>query len=256
MVGIYQTSMVSKMINYSLYQNYFNLLGKNKENIILIHDFIDKEDLKHINAYLDLYKDNDEFMGGKDLRDDRVKKENPVVGNILDKYEEKIYNTAYEVFTLKNSIPIVRKPVNSTHFVKWVTGMNSKLHCDCEKPDGTPALAADFYKYNVSVLMYPNDTYEGGEITFPDYDLIIKPKPGDMIMFPGNGAYKHTVEKVTSGIRYTMPSWYSFDVNEQIEKTTKEWSYVDSVQLWEGSPDFDKIDPVGIDARKNYNEGA
>ena len=30
--------------------------------------------------------------------------------------------------------------------------------------------AADFYKYNVSVLMYPNDNYDGGEIT----DEIIK----------------------------------------------------------------------------------
>ena len=243
------------MINYQPYQNYFDVLGKNKNNIVIINNFINDDDLLAINNYLDLYKDNDNFMGGKDLREDKVKEENPAVGKLLDKYEEKIYAEAYKLFTEKYGIPIIRKPVNSTHFVKWITGMNSKLHCDCEKPDGTPALAANFYTYNVSVLMYPNDKYTGGEITFPDYDLVLKPKPGDMIMFPGNNAYKHTVQKVESGVRYTMPSWYSFDVNESKGDENKKYSYLDSVQLWEGLPDFDKIDPVGIDVRKNYNEG-
>ena len=243
------------MINYQPYQNYFDVLGKNKNNIVIINNFINDDDLLAINNYLDLYKDNDNFMGGKDLREDKVKEENPAVGKLLDKYEEKIYAEAYKLFTEKYGIPIIRKPVNSTHFVKWITGMNSKLHCDCEKPDGTPALAANFYTYNVSVLMYPNDKYTGGEITFPDYDLVLKPKPGDMIMFPGNNAYKHTVQKVESGVRYTMPSWYSFDVNESKGNENKKYSYLDSVQLWEGMPDFDKIDPVGIDVRKNYNEG-
>jgi predicted 2-oxoglutarate/Fe(II)-dependent dioxygenase YbiX len=242
------------MIDYQPYQNYFNVLGKNKDNIVIINNFINDEDLLAINDYLDLYKDNDEFMGGKDLREDTVKKENPKVAEILDKYEKKIYEKVNELFTEKYKIPIIRKPVNSTHFVKWIPGMNSKLHCDCEKPDGTPAFAADFYTYNVSVLMYPNDKYTGGEITFPDYDLVLKPKPGDLIMFPGNNAYKHTVQKVESGTRYTMPSWYAFDVNES-PKGSKEYSYLDSVQLWEGLPDFDKIDPVGIDVR-NYNEGS
>jgi hypothetical protein len=243
------------MINYQPYQNYFDVLGKNKNNIVIINNFINDDDLLAINNYLDLYEDNDNFMGGKDLREDKVKEENPAVGKLIDKYEEKIYAEAYKLFTEKYGIPIIRKPVNSTHFVKWITGMNSKLHCDCEKPDGTPAMAANFYTYNVSVLMYPNDKYTGGEITFPDYDLVLKPKPGDMIMFPGNNAYKHTVQKVESGVRYTMPSWYSFDVNESKGDENKKYSYLDSVQLWEGLPDFDKIDPVGIDVRKNYNEG-
>jgi predicted 2-oxoglutarate/Fe(II)-dependent dioxygenase YbiX len=242
------------MINYQPYQNYFDVLGKNKDNIVIINNFINDEDLLAINNYLDLYKDNDEFIGGKDLRQEKVKEENPAVAEILDKYEKKISEKVYELFTEKYQIPVIRKPVNPTHFVKWVPGMNSKLHCDCEKPDGTPALAADFYTYNVSVLMYPNDEYVGGEITFPDYDLTLKPKPGDMILFPGNNSYKHTVQTVESGRRYTMPSWYSFDVNEPVSKQNKEYSYKDSVQLWEGLPDFDKIDPLGIETRENYNE--
>jgi hypothetical protein len=244
------------MINYEPYKKYFNKLGSNKNNINYIEDFINQDDINTIINYLNTYKDNDEFMGGKDLREEQVKKENQEVGILLDKYENKIYKEAYRLFTEKYEIPIVRQAVNSTHFVKWIPGMNSKLHCDCEKPDGSPAISADFYRYNVSVLMYPNDNYVGGEITFPDYDLVIKPKAGSMIMFPGNNSYKHTVERVKDGVRYTMPSWYTFDVKlSNTDSEQKQWTYEDSVQLWEGLPDFDKIDPVGIDVKgKSFDD--
>jgi hypothetical protein len=95
--------------------------------------------------------------------------------------------------------------------------------------------------------MYPNDSYTGGEITFPDYDLIIKPKPGDMILFPGNGKYKHTVEVVTSGVRYTMPSWYTYDIETSVEK--KNWTYRDSMQLW---PEEEGLEPVGLETHERY----
>jgi hypothetical protein len=238
------------MINYKPYKKYFDKIGSNKKNIVYIEDFINKEDLDKIINYLNQHENNDEFMGGKDLKDSQIKKENPEVGNLLDKYENKVYQEAYKLFTERYGVPINRIPVNSTHCVKWIPGMNSKLHCDCEKPDGTPAFTADFYKYNVSVLMYPNDNYTGGEITFPDYDLVFKPKAGSMIIFPGNGAYKHTVERVKTGTRYTMPSWYSFDVKSFDSDDVKvNWTYKDSVQLWEGLPDYDKIDPVGMDVK-------
>lgn len=237
------------MINFEPYQKYFDIIGKNKENITIIEDFIEPEDLLEINNFLNQFRDDDEFMGGKDLQQDKVQKLNPKVAFLLNKYESKTFKIVEQFFTEKYGIPVVRMPVNPTHFVKWIPGMNSKLHADCQKPDGTPALAADFYKYNVSVLMYPNDDYEGGEIVFPDYGLVLKPKPGSFILFPGNNNYQHIVERVKSGVRYTMPSWYSFMVKEEVSGPRKNYSYKDSVQLWEGLPDFDKIDPVGIDVK-------
>lgn len=242
------------MEEYKKYKEYFNKIGKDKSNIVLLHDFIEKEDLLLINSFLDLYRNDDNFLGGKDLKKDNIGEENKHIIDILDKYEEKSYNQANLLFTIKHGIPLVRNAINSTHFVKWTSGMNSKLHADCEKPDGTPAMSANFYKYNVSMLMYPNSDYEGGQITFPDYDLVIKPKPGDFIMFPGNNDYRHTVEMVTDGVRYTMPSWYSFNVNEVTNKENNNYTYQDSVQLWKGLPDFDKIDPVGKTSRENYEK--
>lgn len=242
------------MEKYAKYKEYFNKIGKDEKNIVLIHNFIDSEDLLSINKFLDLYKYDDNFLGGKDLKRENIDQENQHIIDILDKYEKKSFNEAKFLFTDKHKIPIVRTAINSTHFVKWTNGMNSKLHADCEMPDGRPAMSANFYKYNISMLMYPNSDYEGGQITFPDYGIVIKPEPGDFIMFPGNNDYRHTVEMVTDGVRYTMPSWYSFDVNESINKDAKDYTYEDSIQLWKGLPDFDKIDPLGKISKENYEK--
>jgi hypothetical protein len=235
-------------IDYTPYKNFFDIIGKDRKNIVIIENFIESEDLALINNFLNKYRDDDEFMGGKDLREKEVRKVDPVVANMLDKYEHKTFKVIKEMFIDGYGIPVKRIPFNPVHFIKWIPGMNSKEHADCEKPDGTPAWTADFYKYNISVLMYPNNDYTGGEIIFPEYNLTFKPQPGSFILFPGNNNYKHIVNRVDSGVRYTMPSWYSFDVKEKA-RAEKKYSYRDSVQLWEGLPDFDKIDPVGIDVK-------
>lgn len=227
------------MINFKPYQDKFDVIGKNKDNVVIIHDFINKDDLSIINNYLNEKIDDDEFLGGKDLRLEVVKLESPEVGKLVIEYEEKIYQEVVKAFTEKYGVNIVRQPINPTHFVKWAPGMSSGLHADCQTHDGKPAEAGNFYRYNVSVLLYPNDNYDGGEITFPEYGITLKPKAGDLIIFPGNNYYQHTVEMVKSGIRYTMPSWYAFDVVD--ENPPMAGSYLDSGQLWPDSPDRDLV---------------
>jgi len=62
------------------------------------------------------------------------------------------------------------------------------------------------YSYNctVSLVCYLNDNYEGGELSFRLQGLKIKPKAGDMYVFPSNFMYPHVAEKVTSGIKYSL----------------------------------------------------
>lgn len=238
------------MINFQPYQERFDILGKNKDNIVLINNFISKEHLELINSYLNTKKDDDEFMGGKDLRLEVVNLENPELGKIIGEYESKIYDACVEAFTNKYGIGIVRRPINPIHFVKWAPGMSSGLHADCQTHDGKPAEAANFYRYNVSILAYPNDNYVGGEITFPDYGVVIKPQAGDLIIFPGNNYYQHTVEIVKEGLRYTMPSWYEFDIGVN-DIQTLSGSYLDSGQLW---PDDPNRDLVGDKTTKSFKE--
>jgi hypothetical protein len=51
--------------------------------------------------------------------------------------------------------------------------------------------------------IFLTDDYEGGEITFDDYEIALKPKPGSLLMFPGFSS-RHGVNKVTSGLRLNI----------------------------------------------------
>lgn len=62
------------------------------------------------------------------------------------------------------------------------------------------------YSYNctVSLVGYPNDNYEGGEIYFRLQDLTVKPDAGDLFIFPSNFMYPHRAMPVVSGTKYSL----------------------------------------------------
>jgi hypothetical protein len=56
-----------------------------------------------------------------------------------------------------------------------------------------------------ATIIYLNDDYNAGEIFFKNLNITLKPKPGDLLFFPGNDEYEHGVRHVTDGpIRYVM----------------------------------------------------
>jgi hypothetical protein len=62
------------------------------------------------------------------------------------------------------------------------------------------------YSYNcvVSLVAYPNDDYEGGELDFRLQNLRIKPRAGDLFVFPSNFMYPHRAMPVLSGTKYSI----------------------------------------------------
>lgn len=60
----------------------------------------------------------------------------------------------------------------------------------------------------LSVLLYLNDDYEGGEIEFKNSNIKLKPQAGSILFFPSNFLYVHEVHPVTKGPRYSLPNWY------------------------------------------------
>lgn len=65
------------------------------------------------------------------------------------------------------------------------------------------------YPRTVSMSYYLNEDYEGGEIEFPNFNLKIKPVADQVIMFPSNYVYSHTVHPVINGIRYAVVGWWN-----------------------------------------------
>lgn len=84
----------------------------------------------------------------------------------------------------------------SFNFVKYDgPGTHFKVHAD----------HGPTYVCTVSVVVYLNDDYEGGEIHFPRFDkLTLKPKAGDIVVFPSTYIYEHASQAMVSGIKYAV----------------------------------------------------
>lgn len=67
----------------------------------------------------------------------------------------------------------------------------------------------------VTMILYLNDDYEGGEISFPYLDITLKPKAGSAVFFPANFMTIHEVSEVTKGVRYVLPNWYHHAFEEK-----------------------------------------
>ena len=65
-------------------------------------------------------------------------------------------------------------------------------------------------------ILYLNDDYVGGEITFPHVGngITVKPEAGSAIFFPSNFVFTHRISEVSSGTRYALPNWYHNMLNK------------------------------------------
>jgi hypothetical protein len=82
----------------------------------------------------------------------------------------------------------------ATNYVKYGPGQHFQEHHD------------HGYSYNcvVSLVAFPNDDYEGGELAFTVQGIMIKPEAGDLYVFPSNYMYPHRAMPVTSGTKFSM----------------------------------------------------
>jgi hypothetical protein len=62
----------------------------------------------------------------------------------------------------------------------------------------------------ISMVYYPNDDYEGGELEFIHFGVKVKPKANQLIIFPSSYIYEHRITDIGAGNpRYTIVSFLS-----------------------------------------------
>lgn len=92
----------------------------------------------------------------------------------------------------------------------WGVGMNSYEAFNFVKYEGAGThfkVHADHgptYVTTVSIVVYLNDDYEGGELWFPRFDLSLKPQAGDIAVFPSTYIYEHASQDMISGTKYSV----------------------------------------------------
>lgn len=80
------------------------------------------------------------------------------------------------------------------NFIKYGPGQHFSYHSD----------HGWSYISTVSMVAYLNDDYEEGGLRFDKMDLEVKPKAGDLYIFPSNYLFSHSALPVKSGTKYSI----------------------------------------------------
>lgn len=216
---IIENISTNDFIIYKDEENSKGELGITHNRIIEIPNFVDKDTAKSMTEYFEYYSEMwgpIAFYGSSGMglhhSDEELKKYN-LPTDFFQKIQEKFKESVELVFGRKVK-------ANTSHAQKWDVGGFASPHSDNSDFEGVPN-SFQINKY-VAVL-YLNDDYEGGELFFPEHDISIRPTPYSLIVFPGGVENIHGVSEITSGVRYTMVSFWDFEESEYSDELKAEW---------------------------------
>ena len=116
---------------------------------------------------------------------------------------------------------------NTPYMRVYPEGSELSYHIDSEGENAHGpiplSLYSDSYDRCITLIeyaanIYLNDDYDGGEIVFPKFGVTLKPKAGQLIMFPAGAEYAHYVNRINSGERKTVVVFYTADKLRELYK--------------------------------------
>lgn len=60
----------------------------------------------------------------------------------------------------------------------------------------------------LSVVLYLNDGFDGGETYFPRQQRVITPVAGNLIVFPSHFTHPHASADVVTGVKFSVVTWF------------------------------------------------
>ena len=99
--------------------------------------------------------------------------------------------------------------IEGPQFLEYLPGGKYEEHNDAE--EYTNGELHRVCPRDLTVLIYVNDDYEGGELEFTKIGLKIKPLAKTLIAFPSYIEYSHKVHPVITGTRYSLVFWINTD---------------------------------------------
>jgi hypothetical protein len=180
----------------------------NTFNALTIKNFISSEDAKMLVDFatsVDPWESSEaEFWDNRSLNavniyDNYDKK----VGKYLYDLRQKIANEIIKHYGLDSIYP------DLTQVIRWYPGQEQHPHADdMTNVDGTDW----FHHRHFGAILYLNDNYSGGETYYPDHGISVKPEVGMLAVHPGDTNHMHGVTKIEGGVRYTVASFWTKDV--------------------------------------------
>ena len=158
----------------------------NKEEIKSIKDYVEPSDAQALIDLMQELKLKDQLNNERGDGTFRLyNSDNPVLVNFVKKYSNKFIGQE-ELYVTENLVGLYEE------------GAFMKVHRDVEDESET-----------VSTVIYLNDEYEGGELSFPEIDggYTYIPEKYELLYFPT--PYLHGVNPVISGKRYIITISYT-----------------------------------------------
>jgi predicted 2-oxoglutarate/Fe(II)-dependent dioxygenase YbiX len=142
----------------------------------------------------------------KKTRDTQTVETGPIREAILDLMRQAVREQLNPFFNVKI------KDSEMPQVLVYHPGGHYKPHIDGEAlfDDGSGQLRwRRNVERDISLIIYLNQDFEGGELVFPKLAITIKPRQGMLLGFPSNHHFLHGVNPTTKGTRYAIVNWFS-----------------------------------------------
>ncbi len=83
-------------------------------------------------------------------------------------------------------------------------------HADGEHFNSATGMWHKVLDRDASLLLYLNQEFSGGELSFAQFNYRYQPIRGDLLFFPANGHYAHQALPVSDGVRFVIVSWAAY----------------------------------------------
>lgn len=202
----------------------------NEQGLAEIRNHIERTDKTDLSVF-DPQKSNStgqpEWRVDKDIRDTQ----HVEMGSLFPKIEQLFKDTVREIINPFYEVEIIESEI--PQILSYGIGGHYQPHVDGESLWKTPKGELIWKKStdrDISIVLYLNDDFEGGDFIFPDHKIRVRPEPGMMVCFPSNHHYKHGVEPVTKGKRYSIVCWATVKgfvtMEQQNEELSKRYGIV------------------------------
>jgi predicted 2-oxoglutarate/Fe(II)-dependent dioxygenase YbiX len=127
----------------------------------------------------------------------------------LGEWQVKINNIVRKAFIeladrcFKQKIEWFEKP----ELMRYHKGGFYIRHADSQNMDVESKTWKKVIDRDLSLLIYLNEDFEGGELSFTKLNYQIRPRAGATAIFPSDHRFLHQAEIVKTGVRYAIVSW-------------------------------------------------
>ena len=193
--------------------------------INIIHGFVSKPECRKIVRLCEkqdrswLKIATQDASGKKIEVRDRDRRNTQTIG--LEEYQGQFNQLINDAF-VKAIEPMIQRPIEffEVPYVLWYKpGGFYIAHADADAFDQGNNRWYRAQNRDVSVLVYLNDDYEGGELFFPNFDYTYKPQAGDCLFFPSGNLYLHESKPIRSGAKLAVVCWGALEGTPRVPLT-------------------------------------